>query len=287
MIEALPDDALEAALKSLCTQERHMLADFLRHLAEFDRRQLAISRAFASLFEYCTKALKLSEDQAYKRIQAARCAMKHPRIYELIKCGDVNLTSVVRLAPHRDEKAFGTILESARGKSTWELETFLSSLGLLKESAGSKIRIVGTNEVQITIVAPLDMLNKLNRATDLSRHRRPQGKVEEIIDDALEALLDRLDRDRKARPSSNRPVAPGGRHIPEWVKDEVWKRDGGRCTFTLDGERCGSESFVQYDHVIPFARGGRSDDPGNVRLFCGAHNRKAAADMGLGWSGKA
>lgn len=56
------------------------------------------------------------------------------------------------------------------------------------------------------------------------------------------------------------------RIIPTWVKLEVWKRDGGKCTM------CGSEEDLHFDHIIPWSKGGSSSTPENVQLLCGKHN---------------
>ncbi|MBN1589611.1 MAG: HNH endonuclease [Pirellulales bacterium] len=58
------------------------------------------------------------------------------------------------------------------------------------------------------------------------------------------------------------------RIIPTWVKLEVWKRDGGKCT------KCGSEDDLHFDHIIPWSKGGSSSTPENVQLLCGKHNLK-------------
>jgi len=51
------------------------------------------------------------------------------------------------------------------------------------------------------------------------------------------------------------------------------ERDGGRVA--PDGARCDCRAWLEYDHIIPRAMGGR-DDVDNVRLLCRAHNRLAA-----------
>ncbi len=57
------------------------------------------------------------------------------------------------------------------------------------------------------------------------------------------------------------------RHIPQSVKVQVAARDGARCV------RCGSTENIQFDHLIPFSRGGSSTDPNNIQLLCGRCNR--------------
>lgn len=88
----------------------------------------------------------------------------------------------------------------------------------------------------------------------------------------LFALLACLVALRYLTRPKNRPSRPpmGGRHsrtIPQDVKIAVAHRDGGKC------RRCGSTKDLQYDHIHPWSLGGRSDDPNNIQLLCGYHNR--------------
>lgn len=56
----------------------------------------------------------------------------------------------------------------------------------------------------------------------------------------------------------------------------MFVRDGGQCTFVAaDGTRCRSRKGLQIDHIRPYSARG-THDPSNLRLLCGAHNRRAA-----------
>lgn len=49
--------------------------------------------------------------------------------------------------------------------------------------------------------------------------------------------------------------------IPEAVRSEVWRRDGGQCV------KCASKQNLQFDHIIPVSRGG-ANSVANVQLLC-------------------
>lgn len=51
------------------------------------------------------------------------------------------------------------------------------------------------------------------------------------------------------------------RHIPDEIKREVWDRDGGRCV------KCGKSDYLEFDHIIPHARGG-ANTVANVQILC-------------------
>ena len=74
------------------------------------------------------------------------------------------------------------------------------------------------------------------------------------------------------------------RTLPAAVRDEVFARDGGRCTYVgACGIPCGSTHNLQIDHIEPFARGG-SGKLDNLRLLCAQHNRlEAARAFGSAW----
>lgn len=57
------------------------------------------------------------------------------------------------------------------------------------------------------------------------------------------------------------------RLIPQKVKDQVWNRDSGRCVL------CGSTDKLEFDHLIPFTKGG-SNTYRNIQLLCEKCNRE-------------
>jgi len=56
------------------------------------------------------------------------------------------------------------------------------------------------------------------------------------------------------------------RLIPTAVKVEVWKRDAGKCVV------CGATDELQFDHDLPYSKGGTSFTAENVQLLCARHN---------------
>jgi hypothetical protein len=76
------------------------------------------------------------------------------------------------------------------------------------------------------------------------------------------------DTTRNKSPDSRR----SSRRIPHTVRDQVYARDKGRCTFIgANGKRCNAAWDLEIDHIVPVARGG-DNSPGNLRLLCRKHN---------------
>jgi 5-methylcytosine-specific restriction endonuclease McrA len=80
----------------------------------------------------------------------------------------------------------------------------------------------------------------------------------------------------KSRRTSTGGRATSSRHIPDDVRDEVFVRDKGQCSFVAaDGTQCQCKKGLQVDHMVPYAADG-THELSNLRLLCGAHNRLAA-----------
>ena len=82
----------------------------------------------------------------------------------------------------------------------------------------------------------------------------------------------------KANPAmgEEKKISPTSRHIPAKIRDEVFCRDRGSCSFVgPDGVRCGSRHNLQLDHIVPFAVGG-AHDAENLHVTCSRHNRHLA-----------
>ena len=132
-------------------------------------------------------------------------------------------------------------------------------------------RAAGRYAWQLTADQPLqDMLEEARELIGPAGAR----ELQDVLKRALTLLVESLRKSRCAateHPAAQRAAA-AGRYIPRAVVRAAWARDGGQCTFTApDGRRCCERSGLELDHVIPFARGGKST-PDNLRLLCRAHN---------------
>src|SRR6266545_7594715 len=87
---SLSDHDLLDRIAALAGKEREASAELVAHLAALDERpSLYAARGFGSLFNYCTQALRLSEDAACNRIEAARACRRFPLILELLASGSL------------------------------------------------------------------------------------------------------------------------------------------------------------------------------------------------------
>jgi len=137
--------------------------------------------------------------------------------------------------------------------------------------------------------------DRLRRLQTLLRREIPDGDAGAIVERALVLLLEKVEKSKFAatsRPRPRRPVRRGtdttrmpdeartpvvlSRDIPNAVQRGSWRRDDGRCAFvSKDGVRCKERAFLEFHHIVPYARGGRATIE-NISLRCRRHNRYEA-----------
>jgi 5-methylcytosine-specific restriction endonuclease McrA len=126
---ALSDQELLARLEGLAISERETSAELVAHLAALDSRAvLHAAQGYGSLFSYCTQALRLSEDAACNRIEAARACRRFPLILDLLASGSLSLTSIRLLGPHLTVENHESVLARARDRKRREIEALVAEL---------------------------------------------------------------------------------------------------------------------------------------------------------------
>jgi hypothetical protein len=305
-LKAMSDVDLVARLAELLREERELTWAVLVHLGEVEARQLYRPAACSSMFAYCTQVLGMSGDQAYKRIRAARVVRRYPVAGTAVAEGRLHLAGVVLLAPHLTDDNAAELVAEASGKSKAEIEVLLARRAPRPDVPERLERVAQQTELAPGPVAPdavpaagetratmaplaparfalqltisEETQAKLLRAQALLRHQVPSGDLAEVLDRALDALLDKVEGRKlgKARSPRAAKACSGTRTVPREVRRQVVARDGARCSFVAaDGRRCQETGFLEFDHAVPVARGGEASADG-VRVLCRCHNQYEA-----------
>jgi hypothetical protein len=159
----LSDEELTAEVLRLARSERAAKAALVAHLAEFEVRGLHLAAGFPSLFMYCTEVLRLSEHEAYNRIEVARLGRRFPRVLVLVGQGALNLTTARLLAPHLTNENHDRLLGEASCKSKREVEEVIARYAP-RPDVPSSVRKVPTppmvRVVQPALSAPSEVVDK-------------------------------------------------------------------------------------------------------------------------------
>src|SRR5512132_174920 len=125
-LDHLSDAVLLRRLSELVTRDRTTTAELLAHIAEVDARRLYAPAGYPSMHAYCVEELRLSEDAAARRIQAARAARKFPAIFAALAEGRLHLTAVCLLAPYCAVENVQDLIEAATHRPKSEIQEMLA-----------------------------------------------------------------------------------------------------------------------------------------------------------------
>jgi len=126
------------------------------------------------------------------------------------------------------------------------------------------------------------LCDKLRYAQDLLRHAVPTGDPAEIVERAIDLLIEAAVKREYGATTRARcengnavPASTGerdSRHVPAEVRRVVFVRDAGRCRFVSPaGRRCDERALVELHHLVPYGVGGHATAH-NIELRCRAHN---------------
>ena len=280
----LADASLLQSTRSLRARDRLTTALLVARIAEIDSRRLAERLGHPSTMAWCIAELRLSEDEAGRRIRAARFGRNFPTLFEALADGRLHLTAVNLIGPHLSKATVEDWIAGATHKTRAEIQALIAIRRPRPDCPDGMVElaeyVLEHVRDQILPMAPQRHLfqcaigealrEKFEEARDLMSHQNPGGKYEVILLEALELLIPALKKQKFATSGA------GDRRISSEVREKVWERDGGRCTFVgEDGRCCGSTWKVEYDHIEPVACGGEATVE-NVRCLCRAHNQLEA-----------
>ena len=136
----LSNEALFLSLQSVVAAHRSCTADLVAHLSEVDARRAHVGLGYSSLFAYCVERLGFSEDEACRRIDAARLSRRFPRVLDLLATGELTLTVLGLVKPHIEDENEAVLLDGVRGMSSRAAKEFLAA----HVAASSRCRPIGS-----------------------------------------------------------------------------------------------------------------------------------------------
>ena len=120
---------------------------------------------------------------------------------------------------------------------------------------------------------------KKHREKKRQVREKKEEKVAFMKTDWQKIKEDEMDKNREDRLKSLEKEYPGlypkthRKGIKKEIKDEVWNRDNGECV------ECGSQKDLEFDHIIPYSKGG-ADSVKNLQILCRSCNRKKSNKIG-------
>ncbi|MCB0340011.1 MAG: HNH endonuclease, partial [Bdellovibrionales bacterium] len=304
-LENLSKHELVKTIGALRQRERECIADLVLYLSELDRRKLYRESGCNSLYAFCREILNYSEGSSYRRVQAARVIQFMPEVYQKLKAGELSLCALAELKPVLKGPENQELISKAEGKSKKEVQELIAPYKAPERRKREKIKAKAvqsstvstpmfkqdkgfTSTVEVNYSLELQADNEFMELYARVKAIMPgyQSEMIEVLRRALQEYeLRHSPKERQkrrehrrakkladAKPANQDNIQSKAHHIPQEIRDQVYIRDGGRCSYTSPcGKRCGCRAGLEVDHIKPKALGG-NETLLNLRLLCKPHN---------------
>jgi hypothetical protein len=249
--------------KDLVKKEKHYTVFILQNLKHIEEHKLFAKLGYSSLYKYLIAELKYSEGEANIRVANVKLMRRSKVAGEKIISGELSLTNGKDLfraldqSKNTDEDTISEVIGEIQNQSTREAQNTIAKFFQIEASNEEKLVLRG------------EILVKLNRL-----------KKKHKIDSTLELLEILFERDLKEVVVKNDVIVKEkrSRYIPVKVKAGTIARAQLQCEYIgASGNRCCEKRHLQFEHVIPFAKGGENGES-NIKYYCRAHNQLTAIE---------
>ena len=171
------------------------------------------------------------------------------------------------------------LFEEIKNKSQKQCEELFVKLAPESDDLHEKTRLVNEQTTEIKFYVDQKLMQKLEKLKQLLSHKNPQPSWQELIEMMADISLGKLDPEQKMTRSNNaaKSMTPKTiaqqRYIPSSLRQYVWMRDKGRCSYIdpKSGRKCESKHKLEFDHIRAIGIGGETNKE-NLRLLCHQHN---------------
>lgn len=268
LIQRLTDELLHTQTLRIVKAEKHHTFKVLCHLCEIYKRRLYRDFNCNSLFEYCVKRLNYTPGEAQNRVSAVKLMHNSAKITNAIELGDLPLTNAGILQKHLEKKEQISIKQKEELAQKIYGKSKLDAINILEGEPLNPKKFHRKYKIEIDRHT-LELIKELTTLAGTNKNK--------ALKEAIQAQIKTLKATRKRQTQKPSPQQEKQtRYIPESEKAKVLQRAAGRCEYlNHEGERCPNTDKLQYDHITPFAVGGKNNAE-NLRLLCQGHNLRYA-----------
>ncbi len=192
---------------------------------------------------------------------------------------------------------------------------------LVSSQKPDEIKAISEDLRVLKVTVSKEFIEELKHVRELLSHKFPDGSFEDVLLEGLKLIRQKYERslarqDAKERGETMDQAQSGAhidsgstgpcivasrsesvtrfpgkpdradtnRYIPRLVQREVWRKSNGSCMYQgKNGTKCQSKWKLEFEHIIPVAKGGKSTAD-NIVLLCKRHNfLRARQEFGDKW----
>jgi 5-methylcytosine-specific restriction endonuclease McrA len=295
-VQALHERAVKAARNYLNSE-----SDLIEILRDMDECRGYLDLKYRRLSHYATEGLKLSENVAYTFCNIAKKATDVPKLYELIRNGDLTVSNARRIVPILTTENQEKWLGSAVALSNSQLEKALA-IAFPKLAVNEKASYITGKRMKLVIGVSEELYLKFQRAQQLvSTKQGKSADLEATLEALLEVFLDREDpvqiAERAKRRKEKQATQLKGKQnqeeklvpvpteyenerkaeerIPAALRHRLTLRDQDQCTeINKQGVRCPERKWLHFHHIVFLSNGGETTYENLTTLCSSCHRLK-------------
>jgi len=264
--------------------------DLVDVLQKIDEQKIFRKMGFASLFDYATKGLGLSESVAYGLITVSRKSREIPKLKTAISQGELSLSQAKRITSVLTKENAPELIEKAKTMTQREIEKVVATLNP-KAAIGERTRFISADRIELKTSLREECMKKLRRIQDLESQKTKKAcDLEATLEAMADFYLERQDPVMKSERILKKPslrkvekkivgqpecstIQPRRLRFTSEMKHRVNQRDQTQCTHVDSlGRRCSNKRWVEIHHIIPVSQGG-DNRLENLTTLCHAHHR--------------
>lgn len=272
-LKHLTDKQLLTDTKALANEERKVTAKILYHIKEIEVRKLFTELGYSSLFDYVVKELGYTRGSAFRRINSARMIKDMPSVIKKFEEGTISLTNLSKAADKfrqeniTDKEIKKEIIATIENTSARECDKILSEI-----TTPNSLPIQPERHFHvINVSVSEETYEKYEDIKALLAHQRLTKDA--LFSKIFEHAIDRLKATKFKTGSTRVTASKYPRFITAAMKKAVYLRDK-IC------QKCGSKNALEYDHIQPFALGGKTE-VNNLRILCRNCNQRQRVTSNL------
>lgn len=272
-LKHLTDKQLLADTKALALENRKTTAKILHHIKEIEIRKLYTELGHSSLFDYVVHELGFTRGSAFRRINSARVLKDMPEIEKKIEDGSLTLSNLSKAADKfkqddiTDMNLKKDILSAIENSSFRDCERTLSEFATpssLPIQPERHYHIINVSVSEKTYV-------KYEDVRGLLAHQRLSK--DEMFNKIFDIAIMHFEAAKFKTTSKRLTSSKNPRFITASMKKAVYLRDKV-C------QKCETKYALEYDHIRPFALGGKTEIS-NLRILCRNCNQRQRVTSNL------
>jgi hypothetical protein len=154
----------------LSKEFKRVEADLVDVLQKIDEQKIFRKMGFASLFDYATKGLVLSESVAYGLITVSRKSREIPELKTAVAQGELSLSQAKRITSVLKKENAPELIEKAKAMTQREIEKVVATLNP-KAAIGERTRFISADRIELKTSLREECVKKLRRVQDLESQK--------------------------------------------------------------------------------------------------------------------